>query len=169
MRDHDVLITSGGTSVGSRDLVPEVVDELGDPGVVVHGLAQKPDKPTMMAAVEGKPIFGLPGYPVSALMESDQLVAPYLREMSGEPEPSRKKVEARLTRKILSARGRRELVPVSLGRESEHVTALPLREGSGAITSLVKADGYLVVPLEQEIVNEDKIVKINMFGGRGLG
>lgn len=168
LKEFDVLITSGGTSAGSGDLIPSVIDGLEGEGVVVHGLAQKPGKPTFLALVEDKPIFGLPGYPVSAFMIFDQLVAPYLRAMASEPEPERREVEARLTKKILSARGRRELVPARI-RWGEEALAEPLREGSGAITSLAQADGYFIVPLGQEIVDEDEKVVVRLFGGVEIG
>ncbi|KXA92371.1 hypothetical protein AKJ41_03710 [candidate division MSBL1 archaeon SCGC-AAA259O05] len=164
LADFDVVITSGGTSAGSSDFLPEVLENLGDPGIIVHGLAQKPGKPTVMAIVKNKPIFGLPGYPVSALMVFYQVVAPYLREMSGKPALERKMVEARLPRKITSEAGRKELVPVSLSEEDGNKIATSLRRGSGAITSLSKSDGYFVVPLNIEIIDSDEIVDVELFG-----
>lgn len=161
--DYDVTIISGGSSKGPKDLVPATVDELGHPGLIVHGLAQKPGKPTFLAVIDGSPVFGLPGYPVSALMVFDQLVAPYLRFMSGLPERERKRVRARLSRRVLSARGRRELVPVTV-EEKDVLLARPLRTGSGAITSLAKADGYLAIPLGKEILEEGSEVWVNLFG-----
>ncbi len=165
----DLVITSGGSSAGASDIVPEVIDSLGEPGVIVHGLAQKPGKPTILALIGEKPVFGLPGYPVSALMEFDQLVASYIRELAGESEPDLMEVKAKLSRKILSARGRRELVPVSLEKNEEELFAVPLREGSGAITSLARADGYTVISIEREIVSENELVIVNLFGGSELG
>lgn len=169
LKDFDIIITSGGSSAGSSDIVPETIDELGDPGVIVHGLAQKPGKPTLMAVVQRTPIFGLPGYPVSALMEFDQIIAPYLREMSGEPEPQRKEMKAKLMKKVLSAKGRRELVPMVLEEEGDNPLARPLRKGSGAITSLSKSDGYMIIPIEKEIVNRGEMVTVKLFGGAELG
>lgn len=162
---HDVVIISGGSSMSARDIVPEAVAGLDDSGVLVHGLAQKPGKPTLVAVAQGKPIFGLPGYPVSALMVFDQLVAPYLRRLSGLPSRRREILRAKLTTKILSARGRRELIPVSLRRENKVLLADPIRKGSGAITSLAKADGYISVPEEEEIVDEGTEVGVMLLGG----
>lgn len=169
LKDYDMIITSGGSSAGASDILPETIDELGDPGVIVHGLAQKPGKPTLMAVIQEKPIFGLPGYPVSALMEFDQIVAPYLRAMSGEPKPQRKELNAELEKKVLSAKGRRELVPIVLEKEGDDLLARPLRKGSGAITSLAKSDGYMVIPIEKEIVDERVMVTVKLFGGAELG
>lgn len=165
---HDVIIISGGSSMGTGDIVPEAVGGLGDPGVLVHGLALKPGKPTLVAVARNKPIFGLPGYPVSALMVFDQLVAPYLRQLSGLPPQKREILRAMLTTKILSARGRRELIPVHLRRKGKGLLANPIRKGSGAITSLAEADGYISVPVEDEIVDEGAEVEVALFGGAGL-
>jgi molybdenum cofactor synthesis domain-containing protein len=161
----DVVIVSGGSSAGKGDVIPRAVDSLGGPGVIVHGLAMKPGKPTFLAVVGGKPIFGLPGYPVSALMMFDQLVAPYLRQMVGLPAAERKVVHARLSTKILSARGRKQLVPIKLVRKANELWAEPILKESGAITTLVEAEGYIEVPLEVEIVDEGEIVKVVLFGG----
>lgn len=166
---YEVVITSGGSSAGSKDIVPETIDGLGEPGVIVHGLAQKPGKPTLVSVIDKKPIFGLPGYPVSALMVFDQLVAPYLREMAGVSEPERKNVQAELSRKVLSAEGRRELIPVRVSRESnDEVMAHPILEGSGAITSLARADGYAKISLNREILSEGESVIVKLFGGSGF-
>jgi len=165
----DVVVLSGGSSAGAGDVAPSVVDGLGNPGVLVHGLALRPGKPTFVAVVRGKPIFGLPGYPVSALMIFNQLVAPYLRRLSGLPPAERARVRAKLASKILSARGRRELVPVKLVRRRREVYVKPLLKGSGAITALSLADGYIDVPLEREIVGEGEAVEVILFGGDAVG
>jgi len=162
---YDVVVISGGSSAGAGDLVPEAIDGLGEPGVLVHGIAMKPGKPTLVAVVRNKPVFGLPGYPVSALMVFDQLVAPYLRQLAGLQPQQRETVRAKLTAKILSARGRNELVPVRLRREGEEFLAAPIRKGSGAITSLAEADGYISVPVGDEIVDEGAGVEVALFGG----
>jgi molybdenum cofactor synthesis domain-containing protein len=161
----EVVIISGGSSAGRGDVVPSVASKMGKPGLLVHGLAMRPGKPTFVAVVGGKPVFGLPGYPVSALMVFDQLVAPYLRELAGERQPRRERVMARLGRRILSAKGRRELVPVRLARRNGELLAEPLLKGSGAITSLSTADGYIEVPLGREMVEEGEIVEVVLFGG----
>lgn len=165
LRNCDVVIISGGSSAGAGDLIPKVVDGMGRPGVIVHGLALKPGKPTFIAVVDGKPVFGLPGYPVSALMVFDQLVADYLRELSGAPRPRRPTVRAKLAAQVLSARGRQELVPVRLMQRGGELLAKPILKGSGAVTSLSTADGYIEVPLEREIVGEGESVEVRLFGG----
>ncbi len=169
LSSHDIVITSGGSSAGSKDIVPEAINQLGEPGVIIHGIAQKPGKPTLIGVIEDKPVFGLPGYPVSALMVFDQLVAPYIRELAGVGGPYRKSIRAELSRKVLPAQGRRELLPVSVVEQEDGYVAKPLREGSGAITSLANADGYVDVSLDREILEEGEKVTINLFGGGNLG
>ncbi|MEM4201832.1 MAG: molybdopterin-binding protein [Candidatus Hadarchaeum sp.] len=159
----DVVLISGGSSVGAGDLTPQAIASLGKPGVIVHGIAMKPGKPTFIAVVKNKPIFGLPGYPVSALMVFDQLVADFLHELSGIPRNRQSVVQAKLAAKLLSARGRRELVPVKLVEKDGQKLAEPILKGSGAITSLSTADGYIEVPLEREMVDEGESVDVKLF------
>ena len=168
LRACDAVLISGGSSVGSGDIVPSVVEKLGKPGVLVHGLAMKPGKPTFIALVEGKPIFGLPGYPLSALMVFDMLVAPYLRRLAGLPELPCITLKAKIATKLLSVRGREELVPVKLSRAGGELVARPIRMGSSAITSLSLADGYVRVPLELEIVGKGETVEVALFEGATL-
>lgn len=165
LASFDIVITSGGSSAGSKDIVPEVIDSLGEPGVIVHGLAQKPGKPTVISVIDKKPVFGLPGYPVSALMVFDQLIAPYIREMAAVPEKDGKTIQAKLSRKVLSARGRRELSPVKVFEKDNELVAQPLLKGSGAITSLAEANGYIEISLGKEILEKNELVRVKLFGG----
>lgn len=161
----DIVVISGGSSAGAGDIAPAAVNSMGKPGVLAHGLALKPGKPTFIAVVQGKPVFGLPGYPVSALMVFDQLVAPCIWRAAGLPPLKRKVAHARLAQKLLSARGRQELVPVKLERRRGELWAVPILKGSGAITALSMADGYVSVPLELEIVDKGETVEVVLFGG----
>lgn len=165
LKISDIVLISGGSSVGAGDISPNVIDSMGRPGVIVHGLSVKPGKPTFIAVVKNKPVFGLPGYPVSALMVFDQLVADYLHELSGVSREKRNVVQAKLAVRILSARGRLELVPVRLTYKGGQVIAEPILKGSGAITSLSTADGYIEVPLERELVEEGEIVDVKLLRG----
>ncbi len=164
LRRCDVLILSGGSSAGSGDVLPEIVNGMGSPGVIVHGLALKPGKPTFIGVLGGKPVFGLPGYPVSAMMVFDQLVADYIRALSGLPRPRRLNVRARLSTRVISARGRKELIPVKMSGK-DGPTAEPILKGSGAVTSLSMADGYIEVPIERELLEEGELVEVKLFGG----
>ena len=166
--DADVIISSGSTSSGPGDLFYRVADELGEPGVLVHGLTLKPGKPALIGIAHGKPVIGLPGYPTSALMIFHVLVAPILRRMSNIVESSPEKVAARAPQKFFKARGRRELLPVQLiaDREGEFI-AYPMQSGSGAISSFSLADGFVDLPETQEYVEEGERMQVQLFG-KGL-
>lgn len=160
----DLVVISGGSSAGAGDVVPRVVGDMGKPGVIVHGLATKPGKPTFLAVLRGKAIFGLPGYPVSALVMFDKLVAQHVRRLAGLSPLKRQRVLAELGSKVLSAKGRQELVPVRLVRGRGKLVAQPIGKGSGAITSLSQADGYFEVPLQVELVERGEVVEVILLG-----
>ncbi len=164
----DVVISSGSTSSGPGDLFYRVVDDLGDPGVLVHGLTLKPGKPALVGIARGKPIFGLPGYPTSALMIFYVLVAPILRKLSNLIESRPDAVEAITPLKFFKARGRRELLPVQLltGSDGKFI-AYPMQSGSGAISSFSMADGFVDLPETQEYVEEGEKMQVQLFG-RGI-
>jgi putative molybdopterin biosynthesis protein len=161
----DIVISSGSTSSGPGDLFYRVVDDLGAPGVLVHGLTLKPGKPALIGIAQGKPIFGLPGYPTSALMIFHVLVAPIIRRLSNMVESSPGRVIARVPLKFFKARGRRELLPVQLitGPDGEFI-AYPMQSGSGAISSFSLADGFVDLPEAQEYVEEGEKMQVQLFG-----
>ena len=168
LNDADIVISSGSTSSGPGDLFYRVVDDLGEPGVLVHGLTLKPGKPALIGIARGKPIFGLPGYPTSALMIFHVLVAPIIRRLSNMLESSPDKIHATSPMKFFKARGRRELLPVELitNPKGEFI-AYPMQSGSGAISSFSLADGFVDLPEGQEYVDEGEGVEVQLFG-RGL-
>lgn len=141
----DVLLFSGGTSVGERDVVAEVIHALGPPGVLVHGVDIRPGKPTVFAVCHGKPVFGLPGQPVSVLNTFDLFVAPVLRALQGLPDAPRT-TRARLADPVRSADGREDHVRVRLEPEENGLRAVPIGGISAMISSMVRADGIVVVP-----------------------
>lgn len=165
LRVADVVLTSGGTSAGVGDLLYRLIDGLGKPGILVHGVSVKPGKPTIIAMVDGKPLFGLPGYPASALMIFDIFVSPILREMAGlEPEVERGVVEARTAERIHATEGRREYLPVNVVQDEEGgYIVYPVPGGSGAITSLAEADGFVVVPEERSFLEAGERVQVKLF------
>ena len=166
--DADIVISSGSTSSGPGDLFYRVVDELGEPGVLVHGLTLKPGKPALIGLAHGKPIFGLPGYPTSALMIFHVLVAPIIRRLSNMVESSPDKVAATAPQKFFKARGRRELLPVQLITSPDgELIAYPMQSGSGAISSFSLADGFVDLPETQEYVEEGEKMQVQLFG-KGL-
>jgi molybdopterin molybdotransferase len=149
LRRADMLIFSAGSSVSSRDMTVHVLNSLGAPGVLVHGIAHRPGKPTIVALVEGKPAFGLPGNPVSAIIVFDVLVRPTLYTLAGctqLPQPTL--VRARLTKNIPSIPGREDHVQVRLLHADGGLRAEPVFGKSNLIYTLIRADGIVVVPLD---------------------
>lgn len=161
----DMVVISGGTSAGVGDLLHRIINDLGSPGMLVHGVAVRPGKPTIIAVVNGKPIFGLPGYPTSALMIFDVFVAPIVRTMAGlSPEIERKVVEAKLAQKVFSSGGRHEYVPVNLVRtEAGEYSTYPVAGDSGAITTVAEADGFIEIPQDRAFLEESERVKVHLF------
>ena len=163
--EADIVISSGSTSSGPGDLFYRVVDDLGEPGVLVHGLTLKPGKPALIGIAKGKPIFGLPGYPTSALMIFHVLVAPIIRRICCKTESRPDSVEATVPLKFFKARGRRELLPVQLlTRPDGEFIAYPMQSGSGAISSFSMADGFVDLPDTQEYVEEGERLSVQLFG-----
>jgi putative molybdopterin biosynthesis protein len=163
--DSDIIISSGSTSSGPGDMFYRAVDAVGKPGVIVHGLTLKPGKPALVGVIRNKPIFGLPGYPTSALMIFHVLVAPIIRRLANAPEISPIKVNAISPMKFFKARGRRELLPVQLITQPHgEMIAYPMQSGSGAVSSFSLADGFADLPEEQEYVDKDERMEIQLFG-----
>jgi len=161
LKRADVVITSGGTSAGLGDMVYRVFEEFGE--VIVHGVAVKPGKPTVIAVAGDKVLFGLPGYPVSALMIFEVLVAPLLREMAGLGSVKPNVVKAVLPVKVYSEIGRREFRPVALVKADGFI-AYPFTEYSGAISTLAKADGFIEIPENKVFLEEGEVVEVTLFG-----
>jgi putative molybdopterin biosynthesis protein len=143
--DSDMLILSGGTSKGAGDLTHQLVNRLGKPGIVAHGVALKPGKPLCLAVCDGKPVVILPGFPTSAMFTFHDMIVPVLRRMAGLPPRADASVESVTPSRIPSELGRREYVMVSLVDGAEGLTAYPTGKGSGAITSFAQADGFLTI------------------------
>ncbi|MCJ7560510.1 molybdopterin-binding protein [Candidatus Bathyarchaeota archaeon] len=154
----DMVITSGGVSVGPRDITPQIVDSLGKPGLIVCGIAVKPGKPTTIALIGRKPVFSLPGHPTSALLMFHLLVRPVIRLLSGKPAEEAKTVMAVAGARLFSAKGRRTFVMVKLKRDkSNRLIAEPVETGaSGAIATLAKADGFVEIPENQQFIDADE-------------
>ena len=161
----DIVITSGGVSVGPKDVVPKIVGELGKPGLVVHGVAVKPGKPVAVAVANGKPVFALPGHPTSSLLMFHLLVRPILFKMAGRKEKPFATVKAVVTEKLFSAQGRRTFITVTLSRdERSRWLASPVPTGqSGAITTLAKADGYVELKETQQFVEAGEELTVYLF------
>ena len=162
LSDCDMLVLSAGSSVGDRDLTARVVGRLGGPGIWCHGLALRPGKPTLLAEVAGVPVIGLPGNPLSALVVFELIGCPLVRRLAGvAQEPPRASARARLARDVPSALGRLDIVQVELV-DGE---ARPLPRGSALLSTLVRADGQLVVPEERDAIAAGEQVEIWLAGG----
>jgi putative molybdopterin biosynthesis protein len=141
----DMVILSGGTSKGAGDLSHRVISRLGEPGILVHGVALKPGKPLCLAVVEGKPLAVLPGFPTSAIFTFHAFVAPIIRGRAGLPAEAARTIEAEVPVRIASELGRQEFVLVALADGEHGPIAFPTRKGSGAVTSFSQADGFLEI------------------------
>jgi molybdenum cofactor synthesis domain-containing protein len=161
----DMVLTSGGVSVGPHDLTPQIVDSLGEPGVFVSGIAVKPGKPTTVALVGRKPVFSLPGHPTSALLLFSLLARPVIQRMSGRTATAMKAVKALAATRMFSAKGRRTFVMVKLKRDkSNQLIAEPVETGaSGAITTLAKADGFVEIPENQQFVDSGEEITVALL------
>ncbi|MFN8521865.1 MAG: gephyrin-like molybdotransferase Glp [Chloroflexota bacterium] len=160
----DVLILSAGSSVSTRDMTAQVISTLGTPGVLVHGVSLKPGKPTILAVAQGKPVFGLPGNPVSCIVTFDLFVAPTLYLLSGRDErPPRQSLGARLTRNVASAPGREDYFQVRVLERDGERWAEPVFGKSNLIYTLVKSDGMVRIDLDQSGLSEGQWVDVILF------
>lgn len=166
----DMIITSGGVSVGPRDYTPKIVNSLGKPGVILSGIAVKPGKPTTVALIGKKPVFSLPGHPASALLIFYLLVKPIIESLAGEKELLEKTVKANLSTRLFSAKGRKTFVTVKLSRDkNQRLIADPIQTGaSGAITTLSKADGFIEIPANQQFIDSNEIVKVTLLRSKKI-
>ena len=165
LNQADMVVTSGGVSVGPKDIMPQVLNRLGKLGVILSGIAVKPGKPTTIAIIDGKPVFSLPGNPTSALLMFYQLVRPQIYRITGTRDKSSPMVKAYVAKRMFSARGRRTFIMVKLARDkSGKVMASPVALGlSGAITTLAKADGFVEIGAEQQFVEAGDEVLVTLF------
>jgi molybdopterin molybdotransferase len=159
-----VIILSAGSSVSARDMTAQVLDSLGRPGVLVHGVSLKPGKPTILGVCDGKAVFGLPGNPVSCMVTYDLFVAPALAHLCGATATPRRTVSARLTRNIASATGREDYIQVRLERGAQGgFDAVPVFGKSNLIFTLIRSDGMLKIPLDAGGLNAGAQVEVVLF------
>jgi len=160
----DVVITTGGTSVGYLDLVPTAVNQIGAPGVIVHGVAMRPGMPTALAILQGKPVFILSGNPVAAMMGFEVFSRPLLLKLLGVDSEPRPMLKARLTRRVASALGRRVFLRVSVFERGGEFFAEPVRiTGSSVFSTMTKANGYVAIPENREGLEEGESVIVHLF------
>ncbi len=160
----DALVLSAGSSVSVRDMTSDVIDKLGKPGVLVHGVSIKPGKPTILAMCAGKPVFGLPGNPVSAMVVGDLFITPTLWRMQGcEHPPLRQTIRARLTHNLASVPGRVDYIQVKLVDRDGELWAEPVFGKSNLIYTLVKADGMLIIPSDANGIAAGEMADVRLF------
>lgn len=161
----DMLVFSAGSSVSSRDMTAAVIDGLGEPGIIAHGISIKPGKPTVIGVVNGKPAIGLPGNPVSAMVVFDLVARPLIYHMSGcarvPPPPM---THARLLRDIPSVAGREDYVPVRLIQADDGASAAePVFGKSNLIYTLVRSDGIVKAPLDKSGLYAGEVVEVRLY------
>ena len=165
LSEFDMVIVNAGSSAGTEDYTASVVEDLGR--LLVHGVAVRPGHPVVLGMAEGKPIIGLPGYPVSAVLTAELFVKPLIERWLGRPTEARPTVAAELTRKVLSPLGEDEYLRVKLGRVGDRMVATPLQRGAGVIMSLVRADGIAQIPRFSEGLDAGSRVEVQLL--RPLG
>ncbi len=168
LAECDLVVLSGGSSVGTRDLTAEVLSQLGKPGIVVHGVAVKPGKPTICAMVGKIPVFGLPGHPAAIVIGFDLFVRPVLRLLSGLRDVSWSSlrcpvVRARMSRSVSSAAGREDYVRVAVAVDEGQLLARPILGKSGLMRTLVEAHGTVVIPEESIGLEKGEAVEVALF------
>lgn len=162
LEENDIVILSGGSSVGNRDLVAGLIAEIGKPGILFHGLALKPGKPTLAGAAEGKLIFGLPGHPASAMVVFDTIIRPWL-DFSWQRPDDLPFPEGILTQNVYSGSGREEFVPVQIIPNGEEWLLEPVRGKSGLISTMTKADGWVHISLNEEGIQAGQRLKVRLL------
>jgi molybdopterin molybdotransferase len=155
--EEDVLVFSGGSSVGERDLILDLIGRRGE--ILFHGIAVKPGKPTVFGVVSGKPVFGMPGYPTSCLSNAYLLLVPALRRMAHLPPHQMRTTRLPLAQRIVSTTGRHQFYTVRIADGQ----AVPAFKASGDITSMSAADGYIEIPAQTDIVEKGEIVEVKLF------
>ncbi len=163
-REDDIVVVTAGSSVSARDLTARAFREIGEPGVLVHGISIRPGKPTILAVAHSRPLIGLPGNPVSALVVGGIVLSPVIRHMLGEAQGwIRPSIQARMAINVASRSGREDYLPVRLERSNEGVMAEPVFGRSNLIFTLVRADGLVRIPPEATGLAAGEQVEVRLF------
>lgn len=161
LADSDIVVINAGSSAGREDFTADVIAGIGE--VVVHGVSIKPGKPVILGIVKGKPVIGIPGYPVSAALTFTLFVKPLIYSLLGISVPAPEAITAKLSRQIASTLGQEEFIRVKLGSVAGNLVATPVTRGAGALMSLVRADGIIRVPSESEGIAAGHEVSVELF------
>lgn len=162
--EFDMVLVNAGSSAGTEDYTVHVLRELGE--VLVHGVAIKPGKPVILAIVRGKPVIGLPGYPVSAYIGFENFAEPVLAMMTQTSLRTRETVTASISKRLVSSLKHKEYVRVKVGKVGDKMVAAPLARGAGAAMSLVRADGFCVIEQSSEGVEAGQPVEVELYRSR---
>ena len=161
LEENDLVIVNAGSSAGTEDYTVHILREIGE--VFIHGVAMKPGKPVILAKADGKPVIGIPGYPVSAYLAVENFVYPVLRHLTGIKESEGRKIKAALSRRLVSSLKHREYVRVRAGKVGDRYVCAPLARGAGAAMSMVRADGFCVIPQEKEGYEAGEMVDVTLL------
>lgn len=165
--DSSMVLISGGSSVGTKDMTAKIINDIGKPGTLFHGVSIKPGKPMIGGIVNNKPIFGLPGHPAAITVCFEQFIAPVLTKLTGLSENRFKgrkpAVTAKMAKNVASSSGREDHIRVALEERGSEIWASPILGKSGLITTLVKADGIVVIPLRKLGVEQGEVVEVRLF------
>lgn len=167
LEDSSMVLISGGSSVGTKDMTAKIINDIGKPGTLFHGVSIKPGKPMIGGIVNNKPIFGLPGHPAAITVCFEQFIEPVLTKLTGLSENKFKgrksAVTAKMAKNIASSSGREDHIRVALEERGSEVWANPILGKSGLITTLVKADGIVVIPLRKLGIEQGEAVEVRLF------
>ncbi len=166
LEDHDMVVVNAGSSAGTEDYTSRIFDDLGE--VIVHGIAIRPGHPVVLGHAQGKPLVGIPGFPVSAMITFELMVKPLLQQWEGQTLAPRLTIDATITRKVLSPMGQDEFVRVTVGRVGDdqgrgRIVSTPLPRGAGVIMSMVRADGLVHIPRFSEGLNSGDAVSVELL------
>lgn len=161
VQENDIVVINAGSSTGTKDFTASIIGDMGE--VLSHGVALKPGKPTILAVVQGKPVLGIPGYPVSAFISAETFLKPLIENYLLQKKQNRSKIKAVLSRSIPSSLKHREIVRVTLGFIDGKLIATPLSRGAGVSMSLVKADALLEIPRNYEGYQKGEEVEVTLL------
>ena len=160
----DIILITGGTSAGIKDMTSQIINELGKPGIIFHGVLIKPGKPIIAGICNNKPVFGLPGHPVAVYICFELFVKPVMEKLMGVSEKTlKKRIKVKLSKSIHSNAGRTDFIRVFLEERNGELFANPLLSKSGLITTLVKADAILCIPEKLLGYEKDDIVEVKIL------
>ncbi len=161
LEENDIVIVNAGSSAGTEDYTVHILREIGE--VIVHGVAMKPGKPVILARAKGKSVIGVPGYPVSAYLAMENFLYPVLRAFTHLKDSHTAEIKAALSKRLVSSLKHREYVRVRIGGVDGRYVCAPLERGAGAAMSLVRADGFLIIPQEKEGYEAGETVEVSLL------